>query len=285
MQLISPMKQRVWHWPAVANFFLGGMAGGLYLIQSVLTHFVDMAKGNSLFVKFTLVASALILLGLLLVGLEAGRPSRGLHVFRELRRSWMSREAWAAVVFVPAAILNCIIPNPVVLSLAICAAFFFMVSQGLIVYSARGVTAWNVPIIPLFFISSGLATGSGLFLLLTTVAGLGLNKTVVAISICSAGLNILVWFTYLKWSKTPEFLASTERLRRPVSMFITLGLGHLLPLIILLPMAMGLNELLTRQIGENAAAFAGLLLIWAGMLQKSGLILKTGYFRGIGFGE
>ncbi|MCK4605171.1 MAG: polysulfide reductase NrfD, partial [Deltaproteobacteria bacterium] len=179
MQLISPMKQRVWHWPAVANFFLGGMAGGLYLIQSVLTHFVDMAKGNSLFVKFTLVASALILLGLLLVGLESGRPMRGLYVFREPRRSWMSREAWAAVVFVPAAILNCIIPNPVVLSLAIFAAFFFMVSQGLIVYSARGVTAWNVPIIPLFFISSGLATGSGLFLLLTTVADLGLNKTVV----------------------------------------------------------------------------------------------------------
>jgi formate-dependent nitrite reductase membrane component NrfD len=147
------------------------------------------------------------------------------------------------------------------------------------------VTAWNVPIIPLFFISSGLATGSGLFLLLTTVADLGLNKTVVAISICSASLNILVWFTYLKWSKTPEFLASTERLRRPISMFITLGLGHLLPLLILLPMAMGSNELLTRQIGENAAAFAGLLLIWAGMLQKSGLILKTGYFRGIGFGE
>ena len=270
---------------AVVNFFFGGMATGFYLIQSIFPHIVNNPISDFQLVSFTLVASVLLLLGLLLVGLEAGRPMRGFYVFRDFRHSWMSREALAATIFVMAAILNCIIPNLIFLYLAMLAAAVFMISQGLIVYSAKGVRAWNVRIIPPFFVTNGFATGSGLFLLLATLFNLGTNRTAVAISVFAAVINLLVWLSYLKWSKTPEFLASTERLRRPISMFITLGLGHLLPLLILLPMAMGSSEFLIRQTGENAAAFAGLLLIWAGMLQKSGLILKTGYFRGIGFGE
>jgi DMSO reductase anchor subunit len=201
MQLIAPTKQKVWHWLAVVNFFFGGMATGFYLIQSIFPHIVNNPISDFQLVSFTLVASVLLLLGLLLVGLEAGRPMRGFYVFRDFRHSWMSREALAATIFVTAAILNCIIPNLVFLYLAMLAAAVFMISQGLIVYSAKGVTAWNVRIIPLFFVTNGFATGSGLFLLLATLFNLGTNRTAVAISVFAAVINLLVWLSYLKWSR------------------------------------------------------------------------------------
>ena len=44
------------------------------------------------------------------------------------------------------------------------AAVVFVISQAYIIYRARGVTAWNVPIIPFVFTTSSFVTGGGILL-------------------------------------------------------------------------------------------------------------------------
>jgi DMSO reductase anchor subunit len=166
MELIKHRRFEVWGWQAFVNFTLGGMATGFYIliiaIDFILGDTPALLHSNTL----KLIPPILVALGFLAVATEAGQPARGLYLIRNLRSSWMSRETVAGALFISATAADCFLPHIGLRILAIAAASGFLLSQGFIVYRACALPAWNVPIIPVYFISSSFSMGFGLWLLL-----------------------------------------------------------------------------------------------------------------------
>lgn len=290
MELIRPMKQTVWEWPAVANFSLGGIGTGFYLLglliaalpggdmsQSPLWNAVPSA---TLRTGFKLLGPALAGLGFLALTTEAGRPLRGLHLFRHLRRSWMSRETLAGAVFIPAAVVDWLFPYPALRTLAAIGAVGLMISQGFIVYRSRAVTAWNVPLMPLFFVTSAFATGCGLVLLLVPLSGMALGWNLMVIGLICVVLNLVVWLLYLRRAGD-DFQEATQALRRPDALILMVGVGHLLPVLLLLLALLASGPDAGVGFQNIAAALAGLAMMAGGVSQKAGIILEAGYLRAI----
>jgi phenylacetyl-CoA:acceptor oxidoreductase subunit 2 len=279
MELIRPKKQKVWGWPGVINFVLGGMAAGFYLLSSLVTILQGGTLGLSQPAGFKLVTPVLISLGFLALTMEAGWPLRACHLFRHLRRSWMSREALASVIFISAAVLDWLFPHLALWVLTAAAAMGLMISHGLIVYRVRAVTAWNVPPVLLIFLTSGFATGSGL-VLLSTLGGLTLKIGPVMVGLICVVLDLGAWLLYLHWSRDATFREMTEALRRPNALIFTVGIGHLLPTLLLL-LLVAPDISVRVGLWHIVATLSGLATIAGGVSQKAGIILEAGYLRGI----
>jgi phenylacetyl-CoA:acceptor oxidoreductase subunit 2 len=281
MELIRPVKQTVWRWPAVANFSLGGMGAGFYLLVVVLQ---GSTLSQSLVLKamFELLGPALVSLGFLSLVTEAGRPLRGYNLFRHLRRSWMSRETLVGGIFILAAVAHWSFPHPALHVLAAAGAVGLMISQGFMVYRARAVTAWNVSLIPFFFVTSGLATGSGLMLLLVALGGQTLERGFLVVGLACVILNLVLWALYLRWPDD-AFQDATTALRHPNALLLTVDVGHLLPALLLI-LVLALPGLDTG-IGflHAVIALAGLAMVSSGVSQKAGIILEVSYLRALRF--
>jgi DMSO reductase anchor subunit len=195
----------------------------------------------------------------------------------------MSRETLAAAIFLPAAGLDWLFPHPALRAAAAGAAVALMLCQGFIVYRARGVTAWNSALMPVLFATSGMSAGSGLALAALAFFNAFFPRIIQVVlplplvTVIGAMLNAVVWVIYLQ---TPDkgFQRATEALRRPGSLALTLGVGHLLPAILLAAALVGNVAGGTQQV---VAVVAGLALIFGGVNQKFGVIISAGYLRAI----
>ncbi len=296
MELVPAQKQKVWKLPAIVNFSCGGMGTGLYLLGLFVAPPQDInwlqavMQGRNDWLLSFILASALKLLGPALVGLgflaltiEAGRPRRGLNLFRHLRRSWMSRETLAAALFIPLAGLDWLWPDPALRALAALAAFALMLCQGFIVYRARGVTAWNTPLMPLLFATSGLATGSGLTLVVLTLLKLWFEQNIrpagslVWIALMVGVLNLGTWLIYT-WTPDRAFRQATTALRHPNALALIVGAGHLLPAMLL---SLALIGIPSSALQSVTLILSGLAFIFGGIRQKYAIVLESGYLRTI----
>jgi len=222
------------------------------------------------------VAPVLIGLGFLALTTEAGHPLRARYLLRYLRCSWMSRETLAGALFVLVAALDWLFPHPALWGLAAAAALGLVLSHGFIVYRVRGVTAWNVALVPFLFLSSGFSMGGGL-VLLAALGGSALGVGPVVVGLICVLLDLAVWLLFLHGARGPAFREATGSLRRPKSLLFTVGVGHLLPALSLL-----LLLVLPRAGPWRAfAALAGLAIIAGGVGQKASIILTAGYLRGL----
>lgn len=280
-QLFPPERQETWGWPAAVNFILGGAGTGLYLLILLTGIMTEGMAAFSKTVHLDLLAVILICIGFLALTIESGRPGRSCYLLRHLRRSWISRETLAFVVFFLAVVLNRFFPHMAIGVMASATAFALMICQGYIVYQSRAVTAWNVSIVPLLFISSGFASGYGIVLLVTALKELLLDRVNILTGLICLVLNLSVWIIYLGWSSENAFQSSTKQLRRASALVVTVVIGHLLPIFLLL-------LLLTDQVSKggvnqsNIIVTATGLAIVAGVVnQKVGIIMKAGYTRGI----
>ncbi len=282
MQLIKPKKLEVWKWPAVVNFALGGTAAGFYLIYILIASINSNVLIVSQFDKLKLLAPILMGLGFLALTLEAGRPLRGYYLLRNLNSSWMSRETLAGIVFILATIIEWFYHNHILQGIAVVAAIGLMISQGFIVYRARAVTAWNVPLIPILFVTSGLTTGVGLIMLLACFGKFDLGIGSILIGIICLLTNLVLWSLYLRLSHDSKFREATVLLRRPISLVITIGIGHLIPIMLLLPLAFRVETGIKMQ--HIMLLLVSLAILTGGLTQKVGIILRTNYLRGIVMG-
>ena len=282
VRLIRARRQTAWRWPAVVNFTLGGMAAGFYVLSSLVAVLQDVGMhAESQPMWFRLLAPVLTGLAFLSLTIEAGQPLRGRYLLCHLRRSWMSRETLAGAVFILAAALDWLFPYPALRILAVAAAIGLMISHGFIVYRSRGMTAWNVPIVPLLFVTSAFAMGSGLLLLLGRGwLAQGYGSLIVGL-ICVV-LDLGVWLLYLRWSGDAAFREATKPLRHPISQIVVVGIGHLLPILLLLA-ALGYSA--RTRLGYIVAAVAGLAMVVGGMGQRAGMVLRAGYLREIVQGQ
>ena len=280
VQLISPARQNHWGWPAVANFFLGGAGTGFYLLSILATILTGGASAVSKPIVFGLLAPLLIGIGFLVLTIEAGRPLRGRYLFRQVWHAWISRETLACAIFVPAVILDQLFPHLIFRLVAVVAALGLMISQGFIVYCARAVTAWNVPIMPLLFLSSGFASGGGLVLLVAAFGWLPFGQGLAVVALICVVLSLVVWVLYLRWSRSVAFQLATKDLRRPIALIVSVGLGHIVPLLLLL-IVIGVSAGREFQVPHIVGGLSGLAMIVGGLSQKAGIIMDAGYTREI----
>ncbi len=285
-----PLKrQHSWHGLAVANFFCGTTGVGLYAWAALLGWGTGPSRPllaglpaawpawSDLTVQHAagLLGPLLVAVGLLAVGAEAGRPLRGFNVFRNLRRSWMSRESGAAFAFILLAVLDTLfLQSPWVQGAAALAGLGVAFSQGMVLMKAKGVPAWSVPLMPSHFLASALSAGAGLLLLLHVAlapATPPLRPLVVA-ALVSALASWVVWRRYLATEPlTATFRrAVAELTRRPVRWGVE-GLGHLLPVLLLGA------ALAQPSAAAPLAALAGAALVAGNLWAKLALIVRASF--------
>ncbi|MEE8433968.1 MAG: DmsC/YnfH family molybdoenzyme membrane anchor subunit [bacterium] len=297
----APELQQTWHGLATANFFCGTTGMALFILGTIcgwlgteayapLFELADKPGSPGVFsiggfsmAAFNwrhltgLLGPALVAIGLLSVAAEAGRPFRGFNVIRNFRNSWMSRESVFAIAFIVLAGLDTLLlASPVVQTLAGMTGLGLALCQGLILRTAKGVPAWSVPIMPHHFAASGLASGMGAYLI---VAGLfhsqilieGISPYVVGLGLIA--LNLAIWWRYLTTPPhTPTFTRSVEVLRRPSYLAGIVGLGGLLPAMLLVA------GLVSAQTVPAAPILAGAAMLTGGLIAKIALIQKAAFW-------
>lgn len=144
--------QQSWDIRAALNFMLGGAGAGL-----MVTAGLSSSPEFSILLSISLVAC-----GLGAVWLEIGRKLRALHVFLNPFTSWMTREAFFAVLFFGFAGIS--LPLPQFAPAAALAALAFLYCQARILRAAKGIPAWRAPEVVALILSTGLAEGLGLAL-------------------------------------------------------------------------------------------------------------------------
>lgn len=149
-----PWAQRHWDWRAAGNFMGGGIGCGL-IVATALAGGPAWLHG---------IGALLVAAGLSSVWFEIGRPWRALNVMLNPRRSWMSRESLVAPVLLAAAAAAAF-GLPGAAPAAALLALVFVGCQGCILRAARGIPAWREPRVVPLIVATGLAEGTGLWLL------------------------------------------------------------------------------------------------------------------------
>lgn len=150
--------QKHWDARAALNFMLGGTGGGLMIAAALATP----DSRTPILLSLVLVAA-----GLGAVWLETGRKLRAVNVFFNPFTSWMTREAFAAVLLFALGAAALWRPQPFLPAAAL-AALAFVWCQARILRASMGIPAWRAPQVVLLIVSTALAEGAGLALLFTT---------------------------------------------------------------------------------------------------------------------
>lgn len=281
IEIMRPMKQKAWGWPAAANFILGGMATGFY----ILCYLIEIIQENAFSVAQSAVCKllppVLICLAFLALTLEIGRPMRGHYLFYNLRSSWMSREALAGTVFVFSAVFDWFYPSLILRNLAVAAGLMFIVSQGFIVFNALAVTSWNIFLIPIFFSTSALVMGVGMMLLFAAINHMVPGSYLIAIGLGFVIIDFVVWLRYKRWHRDAIFREAAKVSRRSIIVIHTIGVAYLLQTtLLLLLLLMSIINVGVR-FRPGITLFAGLAIVAGDVIQKIAVIIGAGYLRAV----
>lgn len=271
MEMLPAQPQVLWGWPAVINFALGGLGAGWYVV-AVLAAGFERSPGVT---AASWAAPGLVLAGFAAVAAEAGRPLRGPRVLMRLRTSWMSRELLLGIAFVLLVAADLAVPLRLHRAQALVAAVLLALAQGFIVRRARGVTAWDVPIMPLLFLLSALLSGAGAYLLVEVGAGRSPLPARVGALLALIVVAFIAWSRYLAWTSEESFTRAVAPLRESRSVLGIDGAGYGLPLLF------GLLALAAPAVAGPALGLVGLLLIAGQAYAKARLILAAGRLRPI----
>jgi phenylacetyl-CoA:acceptor oxidoreductase subunit 2 len=255
-QVVQARLQRYWDMRAAGNFSFGGTGSGLVLAAAF--GFVIGAPS----VQAIVAGLALIGLGLFCVWLEIGRPWRAINVFFHPRTSWMTREAMLAPPLIAASAAAVFDIRFVILAALFAAGFLYC--QARMLHAARGIPAWcQKEVVPLI-LATGIAEGTGLFLMIA-----GAPTAMVVAALCAAILRELVREIYRRGlikAKAPAgtlaWFALREEKLLTAARFVT---------IVLLALELA---------GWNTAAFGGFMAVATGWGLKVMLITRAAFTRG-----
>jgi phenylacetyl-CoA:acceptor oxidoreductase subunit 1 len=266
---VDPWHQEHWDWKAAGNFICGGAGTGLFAFAAI----ASLGPGTSF--PLAWVALAIVGLGLGLLLFKIGRPFRFAQVLRQPQRSWMAREAWIAMAFFPLAALAGWFEAPALMIPAALLGLSFLFSQAMILREAEGIPAWRTPLILPLIIVTGLAEGSGLFLVATVLLpsfGPLAEAAAIAATVLAA-LRAWTWSSYITALKSEgapiRALAALDAFRR---WFFAVGLVAPVMLIVFGFVAMIAAAVLF--------GLAGVGLFVAGAALKFILVTRAGYNQG-----
>ena len=267
---IAPWRQQHWDWRAAGNFIFGGTGSGLMLATAAISFAGGMVRTPAL------LGLALVGLGLFFVWLETGRPWRApLNVLFHPQTSWMTREAMAALTLFPLGLIAVWQDGLFGAGLAAPVALAFLYCQARMLKAARGIPAWREPAIVPLIITTGLTEGGGVYLLATSLPGVG-NDTVIA-----AGLLVLLVLLLIRtwnWVGYRRILAidaptGTQQELHKANLPLLIG-GHVVPLGLLV------GALLWADTRTVALPLAAGLAVLSGWLLKFMLVVRASYNQG-----
>jgi phenylacetyl-CoA:acceptor oxidoreductase subunit 2 len=265
----SPSRQRNWDARAAANFVCGGAGGGLIVFAVVAV----VAGVSRLALALPLLAGlALIGTGLLCVWHELGRPLRALHVFFHPHTSWMTREAYVAVMLFPCGVAAAA-GVPVFAWVAAALGFAFVFCQGRMLHAARGIPSWRHALVAPLLVVTGLAEGAGLWLVAAAWLRIG-SQTLLTLFGALVLLRIVIWLGYRRAMATqaPRAHAALDRTSRVLQLA-----GTLLPLAVVALVAAGL---VSGTATLAVVAIAGLAAAASGAHMKFTLVTQAGFTQG-----
>ncbi len=271
--------QRFWDTRAACKCIGGGTGAGLRVFAAV-----GATVGVPYFVP-GLVGLAFVGLGLVMVWFEIGKPWRAMNVFFRPQTSWMSRESLAAVLLFligvvalasawPGVRLPWAMSSPVAPALLTAlAGLGFLSCQLGMVYAVRGIPAWRERMVMPLLGLSGLAEGSGLYLIFTVLLGrLSPSMLIIALGLIIA--RALAWQFYLMAldrSHVPQLtVVAFERIRK-----VFLLMGHVMPAVLIA------LALLWPEQAAPLVVLAGTGVTVAGWLFKHVLITRAACTRGV----
>lgn len=245
-----PWQQASWDWRAAMNFMLGGTGSGL-MIASAL---VQERSAYPVILALLLVAG-----GLGAVWLEIGRKLRAIHVFFNPFTSWMTRESLAALLLFGFGISFLIFDQAGLQFAAAMAALAFLYCQGRILRAAKGIPAWRAPQVVALIMTTGLAEGTGLLMLM--------NSDLLATSLFTAAVMArgFAWSGYRAALKQPAIRAALEPAGKALIQIGTLA-----------PLALVLGGFYLPQ----AAILAAIAAILTGWWFKHALVTRAALNQG-----
>ncbi len=271
--IMRPVRQKSWGPAAVANFWLGGMASGAYIIAVIALADSEHALSG----LFQLLLLFLIGTGFLLLALHVGKPERARFAAWNLRSSWMARETAAGLLFLVTAVWYFLFASALAGWLAAFTAVLFLISQSFILYRGQGVFGWDIATVPAHFTLSSFSSGAGLLLLAAPFRTVDTLQVLAVISLIFVILNLAVWLLYIY--KTPiSHKPALSSLRKTRALVLIVGVGMLLPFFLLLSMVFQLSG------GKMLAGWMriyeiviGLSLIGGVLLQKYSVVMIAGW--------
>jgi phenylacetyl-CoA:acceptor oxidoreductase subunit 2 len=270
LTFIPIQRQRVWGWPAIVNFTMGSTGAALFLF-----HF--LTKGTARAVT-TWIAPLLVILGLSVLALEAGKPLRARFLLKNVRNSWMSREALAGALFLLSSLVAGLSSLPVWHYFTALSAAAFLVCQAFIIYRCRAIPAWNTWEVVPFFLTSALVTGSGVSAFLSNLFGEVMPVTTILLLVLLLALNAVSWIAYLRMPRSEAFQVATLPLRSRSTRLLVAD--RLLPGILLAAflISAGRNE----PVAWLALGVAALGMVVGSAYERILLLRQCGYLREIG---
>jgi len=274
--VIPSVRYEIWGWPAAVNFILGGTAAGFYLFGLLDMIWFQPGVQAAPWLRHNLLGPFLAAAGFLIVGMEAGRPSRGIYLLHHLKRSWMSREVLAGILFIFFPLADWIFPAPILKAAAAVSAAGLLFCQGLMVYKAPAIVAWSRSVTPVHSMIAGLAMGFGLYLVWTAA----ISRTTISLNLLLLGMvclavSLALWCQIVRPKTDPIEDRAAAYFRNALSMTLTMGFGQMVPLLMVIAMAVMNGVGLYAAAVRWVALLAGLCIIFGGALQKTALILQA----------
>mgnify|MGYP000909819342 CR=1 FL=1 len=184
---VAPWVQAHWDWRAAGNFIFGGTGAGLLI--AVVASGLDPASGA------VLLGLASVIVGLVCVWTEIGRPWRALNVLRHPSTSWMSREALLAPLLIGCGLLAAASGATGWRWAMALGAALYLYCQARMLQAARGIPAWRQPrSVPLMF-ATGFAEGSGLLAACSVMLGTASSRLAVLLGL-ACFLRAAAWIAY-----------------------------------------------------------------------------------------
>jgi formate-dependent nitrite reductase membrane component NrfD len=185
----------------------------------------------------------------------------------------MSRELWLGGAFVALVLADGLRPLGPLRAAAAVAGLVLAIAQGFIVRGARGIPAWNVPIMPTLFGLSALVSGAGLYLVVAVGARRVLSVPALAAVLMLLVAGVWMWVRYLTWSSEAAFTEAVAPLTRGREARLVVGAGLMAPLLLTAGAAAW------PAVAAPALALAGILMVLGQLHAKARLVLTAGRLR------
>ena len=264
-------RQAFWDWRAAMNWIFGGAGTGLAIV-AVFAFWLGALPARAM-PGLLFASAALVAAGLGFVFLKIGRKLRFWRAAARPQTSWMSRELYAALVFFPAVLWSLVAPGRPAFTVAALSAAAFLACQAMILFKARGIPAWRMPLIPGMLVATGLLEGFGVLaigmaLLQGSPAAIAGGGIVVF-----AVLNALLWRRYRATAKAQGVPPLARRVIDGVSVPVHL-IGHVLPA------GLVIGALVAPAQAAMLVALAGAAAVAGGALWKFTLVVRASYAQG-----
>ncbi len=237
-------KQQSWGWQVIADVFAGGIGAGVF----VVSFFMEQVYGTSQLTNVgILLGPLLVLVGIFFLLIEVGQPKNAVRAFLNIRTSWMSRGVILLPVFIGLSLLYALIPlvspnfktsafSLVLGLLAVLIALLVALYYGFLFSQARGIALWNNPLLPMLYFVSALAGGTGLLMVLSPFlnAATGLTGALKGIGLAFVCLVLVSIWLMVGIQPSHTYRESLRSLLSPSFIVVTLGLGHIVPLMVLI---------------------------------------------------